>query len=85
MATILMWVLSYIPFKHRITREIEAQIYENGHAAGETKVYIDGEKSSYLFRSKDSFYGRFHISSFEKSGRSGNNALISWNLSKFNI
>ena len=85
MAAVVMWVLSYIPFNHRINREIEAQIYENGHAVSETKVYIDGEKSSYLFRGKDSFYGRFHISSFEKSGRSGNNALISWNLSKFNI
>lgn len=78
-------VLSFIPFNQRISQEIKAKIYESGNAVSGTTVYIDGEKSRYLFRDRDSFHGKFHILTFEKSGRDGNDALISWDMSKFNI
>lgn len=72
------WVLSIIPFNQNIKQEISANIYENGVVTGETNVFIDGEKSNYLFRNDDSFNGKFHILSYEKTGRDNISAHIAW-------
>ncbi len=72
------WVLSIIPFNQNIKHEISASIYENGVVNGETTVFIDGEKSNYLFRDDESFSGKFHILSYEKTGREDMQAGIRW-------
>lgn len=72
------WVLSIIPFNQNIKQEISANIYENEVMIGETTVFIDGEKSNYLFRHDDSFDGKFYIQSYEKTGRDGMSASIRW-------
>ena len=72
------WVLSIIPFNQNVKQEISANIYENGVATDKTTVFIDGEKSNYLFRDDDSFNGKFHILSYEKTGREDMQASIRW-------
>ncbi len=73
------WVLSKIPFNQNINQEISANIYENGVVTGETTVVIDGEKTNYLFHDDEEFYGKFHILSYEKTGRKDMHSSIRWN------
>ncbi len=73
-----VWILSKIPFSQDINREISAHIYENGVIAGETTVIIDGEKSNYLFTKEENYFGKFHILSYEKTGRENMKAKIKW-------
>ncbi len=73
-----VWVLSTIPFNQHIKKEISVNIYENGVANGETSIFIDGEKSNYLFHNDESFHGKFHIQSYEKTGREDMKAGIDW-------
>jgi len=75
------WVLSIIPFNQNIKQEISASIYENGVVTDETTVIIDGEKSNYLFRDDDSFYGKFHVLSYEKTGAYSDKNIILYLLS----
>lgn len=79
-----IWILSLIPFNQKVNQEIDAEVYEDGVAVKDAKVYIEGEKSNYLFRSDDSFHGKFHISTYEKTNANGMNASISWQ-EKYNI
>ncbi|TCK93370.1 hypothetical protein EDC19_1563 [Natranaerovirga hydrolytica] len=72
------WVLSIIPFNRKIKQEISANIYINGVVSDETSVFIDGEKSNYLFHDNESFYGNFHVLSYKKTGRDGMSAQIAW-------
>lgn len=72
------WVLSKIPFNQNINQEISANIYENGVVTGETTVVIDGEKTNYLFHDDEEFYGKFHILSYEKTGRKDMHSSIRW-------
>ncbi len=71
-------ILSLIPFNQKVNQEIDAKVYENAVAVKDTKVIIEGEKSNYLFRRDESFHGKFHISTYEKSKADGMNASISW-------
>lgn len=73
-----VWILDKIPFYQDINHEIFANIYENGVIIGQTSVIIDGEKSNYLFTNKENYFGKFHILSYEKTGREDMNARIKW-------
>lgn len=75
---IAVWLLSVIPFNQNIKQEIAANIYENGVLTGATTVLIDGEKSNYLFHDNEGFNGKFHIASYEKTGRKDMHAFIKW-------
>jgi hypothetical protein len=72
------WLLSLIPFNKNIKQEVSANIYENGVVADKTIIFIEGEKSNYLFRNDNSFSGKFHILSYEKTGREDMQAGIKW-------
>jgi hypothetical protein len=74
------WVLSKIPFYSNINQEITANIYEDGVVTGETTVFIEGERSNYLFSKEQNYWGRFYIDCFERTGRDGMNAGIRWNF-----
>lgn len=74
-----IWILSIIPFNQNINHTIPAQLYENGVAVAETEVHIEGVKSNPLFRNNDSFHGKFHVLSHDKTTRDDVNAGISWN------
>ncbi|KXL54223.1 hypothetical protein CLNEO_04540 [Anaerotignum neopropionicum] len=73
-----LWMLSKIPFNQNIKQEVSANIYQNGGVTGKTTVVIDGEKSNYLFRDDEGFYGKFYILSYEKTGRENMVAGIRW-------
>jgi hypothetical protein len=72
------WMLSTIPFNQNIKHEVPANIYKNGVMADKTTIFIDGEKSNYLFHDDESFNGKFHILSCEKTGREDLKAGIEW-------
>lgn len=72
------WVLSLIPFNQKIVQEISANMYENGVITDKTTIFMEGEKSNYLFHNDESFNGRFHILSYEKSCREDMKAGIEW-------
>lgn len=74
------WILSKIPFYSSIKQEITADIYENGVVNGETIVFMEGEKSNYLFSKEQNYWGRFYIDCFERTGRDGMKAGIWWNF-----
>lgn len=75
------WILSKIPFSSGINQEIPAKIYENGIVTGETTVYMEGERSNYLFSDEENYRGRFYIECFERTGRDNMSASIWWNIS----
>ena len=75
---IVFLMLSRVSFDRKIKQEIPAHIYENGIITGETTVVIDGERSNYLFTDEERFSGKFHILSYEKTGRPEMNAGIHW-------
>ncbi len=83
----LLWILSLLPFNQEISREVPVKIYESGIAAEDTTVYIEGTKSNPLFGKPDSFSGKFHILSDEKTAGEDMNANIKWyrntNFQKF--
>lgn len=74
-----IWIIDKIPFNKNINQQINANIYENGVAVGQTILVINGEKSNYLFRRKEGFVGEFSIPYAEKTDRSGLQAYITWN------
>ncbi len=74
------WILSKIPFYSNINQEITANIYENEVVTGETTVFMDGERSNYLFTKEQNYWGRFYIDCFERTGRDGMNTGIRWNF-----
>ncbi len=74
----VIWILSIIPFNQKVKHTVPAKLYENGVAVDETEVYIEGVKSNPLFRKNDSFHGKFHIRSYEKTTRDDVNAGINW-------
>ena len=76
----VFWILSKIPFYSNINQEITANIYENGVITGETTVFMEGERSNYLFSKEQNYWGRFYIDCFERTGRDGMNASIRWNF-----
>ena len=71
-------MLSTVPFNQNIKHEVSANIYENGSITDKTTILIDGEKSNYLFHNDESFSGKFHILSYEKTGREDTKAGIEW-------
>ncbi len=83
----VLWILSLLPFNQEISREVPAKIYESGIAAEDTTVYIEGTKINPLFGKPDSFSGKFHILSDEKTAGEDMNANIKWyrntNFQKF--
>ena len=74
----VLWILSLLPFNQEISREIPVKIYESGIAVKDTTVYIEGSKSNPLFGKPDSFSGKFHILSYEKTAKEDMNASIRW-------
>lgn len=75
----VVWVLSLMPFNREINQRIPAMIYDNGIAVEETMVNIEGMKSEPLFWNSDSFSGKFHVLSYERTTRNEMKAGISWN------
>lgn len=76
---VAVWVIDKIPFNKNIDQQITASIYEDGAIIGQTAVVMDGEKSRYLFRKSEQYWGKFQIMSYEKTGIDDINAGINWN------
>lgn len=76
---IAIWIIDRVPFNKDISQQITANVYENGVVIGQTTVVISGERSNYLFRKEDGFFGEFLISRAEKTDRDDLKAYIKWN------
>ena len=76
---VAVWVIDKMPFNKKIDHQIAASLYENGTITGQTTVVMKGEKSRYLFRRSEQFWGKFQILSCEKTTRENMSAGISWN------
>ncbi len=75
---VALWIIDKIPFNKDIDQQITANIYEDGSVIGQTTVEMKGEKSRYLFRNHQQYWGKFQIMSSEKTTRENMNASISW-------
>lgn len=72
------WILDKVPFNRNVHHEISANIYEDGVVTGHTTVFIEGEKSNYLFRQEDRFYGMFYIKYLKKTSDRDLQTYIKW-------
>ncbi len=73
-----VWFLLRMPFSTAINQTIAAKAYVNGSAVQETTVHIDGIRSNYLFADEQNFNGQFYIEYYERTGRNGMKAGITW-------
>jgi len=78
-AVIAVYVLYNLPFSKEIEKTVTAVVYENGIAVDETDIYINGEKSRYLFHDDERFTGTFAMDCYEITGREGVSSGIFWN------
>jgi hypothetical protein len=72
------WILDKVPFNRNVNHEISANIYEDGVVIGHTTVFVEGEKSNYLFRQNDRFYGMFYIKLLKKTSDRDLQTCIKW-------
>lgn len=75
---VAVWVIDKMPFNKKIDQQIAASLYENNTITGQTTVVMKGEKSRYLFRKREQYWGKFQIMSYEKTTREKMGASISW-------
>lgn len=62
----------------RVERTLNACIYQDGEAVGETAIHIDGEIGKRLFSAEQTYAGEFQIDCLEKTCREGALARIAW-------
>ena len=72
------WIVLKFPFSTDIDHTIKAKVYIEGSTIEETAVHINGARSNYLFADEQSFDGRFYIEYYERTGRDGMKAGITW-------
>lgn len=68
-------------FLKDISMEVPAMIYENGEAAGETEVFIEG---TYKDGKDSSFWGTFHVEALPDTSHESLNANIEWSWGSMN-
>jgi len=74
-----IWVLSKIPFESDINQTITAKVYKDGVVVQDTSIIINGARSNYLFADEQYYEGQFIIEYYERTGREGMKANITWN------
>ena len=73
----VLLIIDKIPFSQKIDQTISADIYKDGAVIGETSVYMNGNKTRYLFR-EDSFVGEFRIIFVEQTNIDDLQTKIQW-------
>ncbi|MCT8136927.1 hypothetical protein H1D32_03660 [Anaerobacillus sp. CMMVII] len=74
-----IWLLYKIPFESDINQTITAKVYKDGVVVQETSVIIKGARSNFLLADEQYYNGQFIIEYYERTGREGMKANITWN------
>lgn len=74
---VAIWIVDKLPFTQKIDQTVNAVVYKNDVILKETSVYMNGEKTRYLFR-PNSFVGKFYVSYVEKTNIEDLQTQISW-------
>ena len=74
---VVLWIIDKIPFSQNIDQTVAAVIYKDNAIVGETSVYMNGNKTRYLFR-EDSFVGEFRVFSVERMNVDDLQTRIQW-------